>query len=76
MAMTVPLVARTYVRCHVYRIVTRCLSQTVKDEKTKALLDKIIRIDHAGEFGAKRIYQGQLAVLANTPTGPLIQVKF
>jgi len=26
-------------------------------------LDSIIRVNHAGEFGAKRIYQGQLAVL-------------
>lgn len=26
-------------------------------------LDKIIRVDHAGEYGAKRIYQGQLDVL-------------
>jgi ubiquinone biosynthesis monooxygenase Coq7 len=29
-----------------------------KDE----LIDRIIRVDHAGEFGAKRIYEGQLAV--------------
>lgn len=26
-------------------------------------LDRIIRVDHAGEYGAKRIYAGQLAVL-------------
>jgi ubiquinone biosynthesis monooxygenase Coq7 len=29
----------------------------------KRLIDRIIRIDHAGEYAAKRIYQGQLAVL-------------
>lgn len=28
-----------------------------------APLDRIIRVDHAGEYGAKRIYAGQLAVL-------------
>lgn len=27
------------------------------------LVDRIIRVDHAGEFGAVRIYEGQLAVL-------------
>ncbi|KIH52989.1 ubiquinone biosynthesis protein COQ7 [Ancylostoma duodenale] len=29
----------------------------------RALLEKIIRVDHAGELGADRIYAGQLAVL-------------
>ncbi len=33
---------------------------------TKAqLIDRILRVDHAGEFGAQRIYAGQLAVLRN-----------
>ncbi|XP_063824838.1 5-demethoxyubiquinone hydroxylase, mitochondrial [Ostrinia nubilalis] len=36
-------------------------------------LDKIIRVDHAGELGADRIYAGQMAVLGNTAEGPLIQ---
>ena len=31
------------------------------------------RVDHAGEFGADRIYAGQQAVLGNTPVGPTIQ---
>jgi ubiquinone biosynthesis monooxygenase Coq7 len=35
----------------------------------KALLDRIIRVDHAGEYGAKRIYEGQLAILDD----PLIE---
>jgi ubiquinone biosynthesis monooxygenase Coq7 len=33
------------------------------DLDRKALVDRIIRVDHAGEYGAKRIYVGQLAVL-------------
>ena len=37
-------------------------------------IDRVIRIDHAGEFGANRIYEGQMAVLGNTSTGPIIQV--
>lgn len=38
------------------------------------LVDRIVRVDHAGEVGADKIYEGQLAVLRNTPVGPLIQV--
>jgi ubiquinone biosynthesis monooxygenase Coq7 len=33
----------------------------------KALVDRIVRVDHAGEYGAKRIYDGQLAVLGRRP---------
>lgn len=36
-------------------------------------VDSIIRVDHAGELGADRIYAGQMAVLGNTKLGPLIQ---
>lgn len=39
----------------------------------QALIDRIIRVDHAGEYGAKRIYQGQLAVLRGTPSENLIR---
>jgi 3-demethoxyubiquinol 3-hydroxylase len=31
------------------------------------LIDRVIRVDQAGEYGARRIYEGQLAVL---PPGP------
>jgi ubiquinone biosynthesis monooxygenase Coq7 len=40
-----------------------------KDE----LIDRIIRVDHAGEFGAKRIYEGQLAVLRGKPEAKAIE---
>lgn len=36
------------------------------------LKDRIIRVDHAGELGADRIYAGQMAVLGNTPMGKQI----
>ncbi|HEY2070942.1 MAG TPA: demethoxyubiquinone hydroxylase family protein [Rhizomicrobium sp.] len=35
--------------------------------------DSMIRVDHAGEYGAVRIYEGQLAVLGNTPAGDVIR---
>lgn len=34
---------------------------------------RMIRVDHAGEYGAKRIYEGQLAVLGRGPKGPVIE---
>ena len=39
----------------------------------RALIDRIVRVDHAGEFGARRIYEGQLAVLRNHRNTPVIQ---
>uniref|UniRef100_A0A8C2BGG0 5-demethoxyubiquinone hydroxylase, mitochondrial n=1 Tax=Cyprinus carpio TaxID=7962 RepID=A0A8C2BGG0_CYPCA len=44
-----------------------------RDEEEKAMLDSMLRVDHAGEYGANRIYAGQMAVLSRTRTGPLIQ---
>ncbi|MBV8165913.1 MAG: demethoxyubiquinone hydroxylase family protein [Alphaproteobacteria bacterium] len=33
------------------------------DPDPRELIERIIRVDHAGEYGARRIYDGQLAVL-------------
>jgi ubiquinone biosynthesis monooxygenase Coq7 len=38
----------------------------------RAAIARAIRVDHAGEYGAKRIYAGQLAVLRNTPEAETI----
>ncbi|KAJ8384008.1 hypothetical protein AAFF_G00212520 [Aldrovandia affinis] len=43
------------------------------DRAEKAMLDRMLRVDHAGEYGANRIYAGQMAVLRRTQSGPLIQ---
>jgi ubiquinone biosynthesis monooxygenase Coq7 len=37
------------------------------DLSTRQRLERILRVDHAGEFGAVRIYQGQRAVLGRRP---------
>lgn len=39
----------------------------------KAQIASMLRVNLAGEYGAKRIYEGQLAVLKNTASGPLIE---
>lgn len=44
------------------------------DNINRAAVDRIIRVDHAGEYGANRIYAGQMAVLGRTSVGPVIQV--
>ena len=36
-------------------------------------LARMIRVDHAGEYGAVRIYKGQLAVLGRGPKGNLLR---
>lgn len=37
------------------------------------LIDRFIRVDHAGELGANQIYRGQMAVLGHTRMGKTIQ---
>ncbi|PKU22782.1 demethoxyubiquinone hydroxylase family protein [Telmatospirillum siberiense] len=36
------------------------------DPAPRRMIEKILRVDHAGEFGAVRIYQGQRAVLGRS----------
>ncbi len=37
------------------------------------LINRIIRVDHAGEYGAKRIYEGQLAILGDSNDGDVLR---
>lgn len=43
------------------------------DVQTGRSLDAMIRVDQAGEYGAKRIYEGQLAVLGKGPKGDILR---
>lgn len=45
----------------------------MNNKSKKNHIDSILRVDHAGETAAAKIYDGQLAVLKNTPVGPTIQ---
>ncbi len=42
------------------------------DGQDQADVATMIRVDHAGELGAKEIYRGQMAVLKNRPSAPLL----
>jgi len=43
------------------------------DPRKDELIARMIRVDQAGEYGAVRIYAGQLAVLGRTEAGPAIR---
>ncbi len=43
------------------------------DPSAEQLSERMIRVDHAGEYGAIRIYEGQLAVLRGTPAASVIR---
>jgi len=43
------------------------------DMDKREFIDRLIRVDHAGEFGAQRIYQGQIDVLGHTDVGPTLR---
>ena len=43
------------------------------DVSSRERVERMIRVDHAGEYGAKRIYQGQLAVLGRGEMGDILR---
>lgn len=55
----------------VMRIAARAMSSHTS--RASQIIDRIVRVDHAGELGADRIYAGQMAVLGTTKVGPTIK---
>ncbi len=43
------------------------------DPDRETMIAEIIRVDQAGEYGAKRIYEGQLAVLGMSDAAPILR---
>jgi ubiquinone biosynthesis monooxygenase Coq7 len=43
------------------------------DLTREQLIERILRVDQAGEYGAVRIYEGQLSVLGRTAAAPVIR---
>ena len=43
------------------------------DPTARADVERMIRVDHAGEYGARRIYEGQLAVLGRRAEGEVLR---
>ncbi|KAM6939865.1 NADPH-dependent 3-demethoxyubiquinone 3-hydroxylase, mitochondrial isoform 2-T3 [Xenentodon cancila] len=71
-----PAVTRRILKCRV-PVQHSCRAYTVvpplRDDQEKDMIHRILRVDHAGEYGANRIYAGQMAVLGRSRTGSLIQ---
>jgi ubiquinone biosynthesis monooxygenase Coq7 len=52
------------------------MSETARlpgDPTARETVERMVRVDHAGEYGARRIYQGQLAVLGRGPKGDVLR---
>ncbi len=43
------------------------------DPTQAQMIERMIRVDQAGEYGAVRIYEGQLSVLGESESGPVIE---
>ena len=43
------------------------------DPTQAQMIERMIRVDQAGEYGAVRIYEGQLSVLGESASGPVIE---
>ncbi|UTW51391.1 demethoxyubiquinone hydroxylase family protein [bacterium SCSIO 12827] len=43
------------------------------DPSKAAMVERMLRVDHAGEYGAVRIYEGQMAVLGEKASGGAIK---
>jgi len=58
-----------------WRISVRGLAYEANQNKDESRLqyERMLRVDHAGEYGAVRIYQGQLAVLGKTSIGETLE---
>ena len=51
----------------------RAMRRLPGDPSQTRQVARMIRVDHAGEYGAKRIYEGQLAVLGKSPAAKEIR---
>jgi ubiquinone biosynthesis monooxygenase Coq7 len=43
------------------------------DLSTEQNIEQMVRVNHAGEYGAQQIYKGQIAILGNTDVGPVLK---
>ncbi|HSK40332.1 MAG TPA: demethoxyubiquinone hydroxylase family protein [Arenibaculum sp.] len=43
------------------------------DPSPRRQVARMVRVDHAGEYGARRIYEGQIAILGRSRIGPMLE---
>ena len=49
-------------------------SSIIPFRASNPIIDRMLRVNHAGELGAVVIYSGQMAVLSSHPVAPVIRV--
>ena len=55
------------------RLTSKHVPRLLGDPNKDQAVERMLRVDHAGEYGAVRIYEGQLAVLSKSKNAPIIQ---
>ncbi|KAK3276841.1 hypothetical protein CYMTET_15118 [Cymbomonas tetramitiformis] len=45
------------------------------DKEDREVIDQMLRVDHAGQWVARQICEGQLAVLRSTLDGPQLELR-
>ena len=55
------------------RSTSKQIPRLLGDPNKDQAVERMLRVDHAGEYGAVRIYEGQLAVLGKSKNAPIIQ---
>jgi ubiquinone biosynthesis monooxygenase Coq7 len=43
------------------------------DLPRETVIERIVRVNHAGEYGAKRVYDGQLTMLSSSSIAPVLE---
>ena len=47
-------------------------SRSSANKTDRSILEEVIRVDHAGEYGATRIYDGQIAVFGKNSIDSIV----
>lgn len=55
------------------RSTSKQIPRLLGDPNKDQAVERMLRVDHAGEYGAVRIYEGQLAVFGKSKNAPIIQ---
>ena len=55
------------------RSTSKQIPRLLGDPNKDQAVERMLRVDHAGEYGAVRIYEGQLAVFGKSKNAPIMQ---
>ena len=61
-------------RCHISAPAEEATIPSESSGRPRPTVDRVVRVSHAGEYTANRIYEGQMSVLGDSSIGTTIQV--